>query len=242
MSTSYLVTGSNRGIGFEIVKILAQRPDTTVFAGVRNPSKATALKNLASHYPNIHILQLESTSPTDVQAAASTIKTISGGLDVVIANAGIAQNFLKILDVTPSSVAEHFNVNTLGPLILFQAIYPLLLARPTRKFITISTIAGVIGEGMSTVPDVAYGTSKVALNFVTKRIHFEHADQGIIAFPVHPGTVNTDMGIGAAPSFGMERFELEPQDSARGVMDVIDRATLAESGRFWSYDGSELGW
>lgn len=95
---------------------------------------------------------------------------------------------------------------------------------------------------MLPVPDVAYGTSKVALNFVTKRIHFEHADEGIIAFPLHPGAVNTDMGLEAAPSFGRERFELEPEESARGVMDVIDRATLAESGRFWSYDGSELAW
>ena len=242
MSTSYLVTGANRGIGYEMVKILAQRPDTIIFAGVRNPAKANALQTLASRNPNLHVLQLESTSYTDAQSAANTIRKVSGGLDVVIANAGIAQNFHKVLDVTPASVAEHFNVNTLGPLVLFQAVYPLLLERNTRKFITISTIAGAIGEGMIPIPDVAYGTSKVALNFVTKRIHIEHKDQGIIAFPLHPGAVRTDMGLEAADTFGAEFFDLSPEESARDVLKVVDGATLAESGRFWSYDGSELAW
>ena len=242
MSTSYLITGANRGIGFEIVKLLAQRPGTTIFAGARNPTKSPALQTLASHNPNIHILQLESTSYTDVQSAVETIRKIAGGLDVVIANAGIAQNWHKVLDVTPASVVEHFNVNALGPLILFQAVYPLLLARPTRKFITISSLAGAIGDSMVPVPDVAYGTSKVALNFVTKKIHMEHKEEGIIAFPVHPGTVNTDMGLGAAPVFGMERFDLEPEVSARGVLSVVDQATIGDSGRFWSFDGSELSW
>ena len=91
-------------------------------------------------------------------------------------------------------------------------------------------------------PETAYGTSKAALNFVTKRIHVEHSGEGFIAFPMHPGNVNTEMGLAAAPVFGLTEFPVTPADSAKGVLDVVERATAAESGRFWNYDGTENKW
>ena len=239
--TSYFVSGSNRGIGLEMVRIIANRPGAIVFAGARNPSKASELKKLAAKYPNIHIVKLDSSSTTDAQAAAHTIEEVSGGLDVVIANAGIAENWEKVVTVDPQSLYEHFKVNTIGPLILFQALYPVLLKRQTRKFVTISSLVGAI-TNMLDVPETAYGTSKAALNFVTKRIHLEHSHEGFIAFPIHPGTVNTDMGQAAAPVFGLTEFPVLPLDSAKGVLTVVDAATANESGRFWNFDGTENRW
>lgn len=95
---------------------------------------------------------------------------------------------------------------------------------------------------MLDAPETAYGTSKAALNFVTKRIHLEHSDEGFIAFPIHPGTVNTDMGKAAAPVFGLTEFPVLPKDSAKGVLEVVDAATAKESGRFWNFDGTENRW
>jgi norsolorinic acid ketoreductase len=241
MSQAWLVTGANRGIGFEIVKSVAARPNTTVFAGARVPSKATALQQLASENANLHIIKLDSASAADAEAAAQTVQKITGGLDVVIANAGIAQDWTVLLKVDTEQVYEHFKVNSVGPLILFQALYPLLLNRQTRKFVTTSSLVGSIGD-MLEVPETAYGTSKAALNFITKRIHLEHSGEGFIAFPIHPGVVNTEMGQAAAPVFGLERFPVAPEDSAKGVLAVVDSATASESGRFWSYDGAELPW
>lgn len=92
---SYFISGSNRGIGLELVKLIASRPNTVVFAGVRNPAKAGELRKFADRYSNVHIIKLDSASATDAQAAARSVEEITGGLDVVIANAGIAENWKR---------------------------------------------------------------------------------------------------------------------------------------------------
>jgi norsolorinic acid ketoreductase len=242
MSQAWFISGANRGIGFELVKIVANLGHT-VFAGVRTPSKATALQNLASKNPNIYILQLESTSVSDATNAAQTISEITGGLDVVVANAGIANNWQKALDLDLDSVYEHLKVNAVGPLILFRALYPLLLKRETRKFVPVSTVAAssAIVETLP-VPGSVYGSSKAALNYITRNIHKEHFEEGFIVFPIHPGMVGTDMGESAAPLFGLEKMPLSPFESAEAVFNVVNGATKEQSGRFLSYDGTELPW
>jgi len=239
MSQAWLITGANRGIGLELVKIVSSH--NIVFASARNPAKATELEQLASRNSNIHVIKLESTSVADATAAAHLIDAVAGGLDVVVSNAGIANDWNKVTEVSVESLKEHFNVNAVGPLILFQAMYPLLLKRQTRKFITMSTIAASLQLQID-VPHTVYGTSKVALNFITRSIDQEHSGQGFIAFPIHPGMVNTDMGQSAAPLFGLEKMALTPEESALAVFKVIDKATSQQSGRFLNYDGTDLDW
>jgi norsolorinic acid ketoreductase len=237
---SWFISGSNRGIGFQLVKIIASQGHI-VFAGVRIPSKATELRELASTNPNIHIVQLEATSVSDAQAAAKSVSEITDGLDVVIANAGIANNWQTVLDTDLDSFDEHYRVNAIGPIILFKALYPLLLKRQTRKFVTVSSMAGSIGQ-LHPVPDTVYGTSKAALNYITRSIHKEHSPEGFIVFPIHPGMVDTDMGQSAAHVFGLEKIPTSPLESAQGVFDVVNSATAEYSGRFLSFEGSELVW
>jgi len=241
MSQAWFVTGANRGIGFEIVKIAASQ-GYTVFAGVRNPAKASELKQLEAQYPDIHIVKLASGSATDARTAAKVVEDITGALDVVIANAGIANNWQRITDVEIESVREHFEVNTIGTIILFQALYPLLVKRHTRKFVTISSNSASIGS-LFPFPHTAYGSSKAALNFITKSIHVEHSADGFIAFPIHPGFVTTDMGIAGSKAFDTSfMVALTPEQSAKAVFEKVDSATEEDSGRFWVYDGTELAW
>jgi norsolorinic acid ketoreductase len=240
-SQVWFISGGNRGIGFAIVENLAARPETVVFAGVRSTAQATALQQLASQNPNVHIVKLESTSVSDAAAAANTVESISGGLDVVIANAGISNNYRLVTEADIDSFQEHWQVNTMGPLILFQALYSLLRKRQTRKFVTMSSMAGSISK-MFPVPLTAYGASKAALNYITKSIHRENNGDGFIVFPIRPGGVDTDMGKMAAPFFGVPKFSVTPEESAAGVLAVIDRATSEQSGRFWGYDGYEAPW
>lgn len=237
---AWFVSGANRGIGYELVKIVADLGHV-IFAGVRNPSKATALKSLAARNSNIHIVQLESTSVSDAAAAAKTVEQVTGGLDVVVANAGIANNWQKITELSLESLNDHFQVNAVGPIILFQALYPLLLQRQTRKFVTVSTLAGSISQTIP-IPDTVYGSSKAALNFITRSIHKEHSEEGFIVFPIHPGMVDSDMGQSAAPLFGMKKLPMSPFESAEAVFRVVNTSTKEQSGKFLSYDGTELPW
>jgi norsolorinic acid ketoreductase len=240
MTQAWFISGANRGIGFELVKIVAGLGNV-VFAGARTPSKATDLQKFAAQNPNVHIVQLESTSVSDVTAAARLVEQTTGGLDVVIANAGIANNWQKSTEIDLASLNDHYQVNAAGPIILFQALYPLLKKRQTRKFITVSTLAASIAQPLP-VPDTVYGSSKAALNFITKSFHKEHSQEGFIIFPVHPGMVDTDMGHAAAPLFGLQNAPMTPTESAEALFKLADSATEEQSGRFLSYDGSELPW
>src|SRR5271156_6853936 len=95
---AWLVTGANRGIGFEITKLAVSR-NYVVFAGVRDPSKDEALNRLAAENPNVHIVRIRSASVPDAEAAAKVIEKITRGIDVVIANAGIANNWQRATNV-----------------------------------------------------------------------------------------------------------------------------------------------
>jgi norsolorinic acid ketoreductase len=236
----WFISGANRGIGYGLAQLVASQGNI-VFAGARTPSKATALQKLAASNPNVHVVKLESTSASDVAAAAKTVESTTGGVDVVVANAGIASNWQKAVDASVDALYEHLRVNTVGPLILFQALYPLLLKRETRKFIVVSTLAGSFEVANALpVPLTVYGSSKAAVNFITESIHKEHKEEGFTVFPVHPGMVDTDMGATAKDTFGESWQPITTEQSAEGLFKVIDGATKEQSGKFLSYDGSEL--
>lgn len=237
----WLVTGANRGIGHQLALQIASRPNTIVFAGVRSPSKATELQQFAQDHKNLHIIKLESTSEEDAKNAAARIEATTGGLDVVVANAAIAQNWQLAGEVSIESLKQHFEVNVVGVIILFKAMFPLLQNRQTKKFVTISSLAGQL-HGLMPVPMTVYGSSKAGLNYITRSMHKDYHEKGLIAFPIHPGMVDTDMSKSALDVFGMEKFPVTPDDSASMMIKVIDNAGPGEAGRFWSYTGEELEW
>ena len=242
MSQYWLVTGGNRGIGLALVKNLAARKDTIVFTTVRDPSKLGELKNITAQHNNVHIIQLRLEVVQDAKLAVAEIAKITDHLDVVIANAGIAYNWQRLEDVDPEVVREHLTVNTLGSFILFQAVLPLLRKSQQAKFVPITTSAASITQPVP-YPVSAVALSKIGVNFITQRINVEHSTEGILAFPINPGGVKTDLGAFAAPTaFGIKEFTLEPEESAAGIISVIEKATVKESGRFWRYDGQEEVW
>jgi NAD(P)-dependent dehydrogenase (short-subunit alcohol dehydrogenase family) len=242
MSQYWLVTGGNRGIGLALVKQLAARKNVVVFATVRDPSKPGDLEKVVAQHNNVHIIQLRLEVVEDAKHAAGEIAKITDHLDVVIANAGIAYNWERLEKVDVEVAREHLTVNTLGTLILFQAVLPLLRKSGQPKFVPITTQVASMTKPVP-YPVSAVALSKVGVNFITQRIHVEHSSEGIIAFPINPGGVKTDIGAFAAPTaFGLKEFTLEAADSARGIISVIDKATEKDSGRFWSYDGEELAW
>ncbi|KAL1737636.1 hypothetical protein HDZ31DRAFT_26090, partial [Schizophyllum fasciatum] len=129
-ATVYLITGTNRGIGLALTTELASRPDAIVFAGARNPAQASDLKALADAHPGrIHVVNVVSGDRANNDAAIQEIEKVAGRLDVVIANAGIGSDLDPALEVKPETmirdVDAYFQVNTIGPLVLFQAAHRL---------------------------------------------------------------------------------------------------------------------
>lgn len=107
-------------------------------------------------------------------------------LDVVIANAGIAYDLNPLAAVPMKAFKDHVETNAYGPLLLFQAVKPLLEKAKQPKFVVLGSPLGSIG-GMEQrpFPMGAYGASKAMLHYLMRKIHFEN--ENLISFPVDPG-------------------------------------------------------
>jgi len=260
--TVYLVSGANRGIGEQqavsrmfacsspvpglgFVSALAVRPNVIVFAGARDPSSAAELKSLELKYPDIvHVVKLSSADRTDNTAAVAEIERAAGRLDVIIANAGIAAHFGPGVETREEVMLEHFKVNAIGPLVLFQHAHSLLSKSPAAKFVLISSGAGSISTGASMpVGMLAYGTSKAAANYAIRKLSFEHPSITIVM--LSPGAVATDMAAFAAaqdPMMGAVDL-ITVEQSVAGCLGVVDAAVREEGGpRMKDCDGSMWEW
>jgi norsolorinic acid ketoreductase len=165
-----------------------------VIAGVRDPSASSkALKALpVAAGTKLIIVKIDSTSDTDAKAAVETLKTEHGikKLDVVIANAGLGDSWEKVLNTSVESVRQYTEVNTIGPLVLFQAVYPLLEAASQPKFVIMATAISSFGlMEHFPIPSAGYGASKAAISYIGRKIHFEH--QNVISVSIYPGYVTS---------------------------------------------------
>jgi NAD(P)-dependent dehydrogenase (short-subunit alcohol dehydrogenase family) len=191
----YLISGSGRGLGkclsfrlrgtlcqhrhistgLALVQTLANRENVLVFAGVRKPSPG--LESVAARYPEkVKIVTLLSGDTANNEMVVAEIKRLAGRLDIVIANAALGVVTGSAFATSPRSMADHYDVNVIGPLVLFQTTYPLLKAStPSPKFIPISSSLGSIEVGATSGTDwFAYGVSKSALNYLAKKLRHDH--------------------------------------------------------------------
>jgi norsolorinic acid ketoreductase len=191
------------------VEAYLQCQNIKVIAGVRDPSAETSktLSSLPTHQTSTLIITaLESGSEASAKSAIEAPKTTHHitHLDIVIANAGIGNYWAPASSANISELQNHFLINTIGPLILFQATLPLLKASPNPRFIPITSILGsIIYIDNAPLPSSVYGSSKAALNFLTKKIHQENTE--VTAFVVHPGWIDTEVGNAGAEAAGLEK-------------------------------------
>jgi len=236
----YLISGANRGIGYTLASTLAARPNTVVFAGARDPA-TQSLKDLSTKHPNVHPVKLTSGDQSDNEAAVAEIQKTAGQLDVIIANAGISNYYGPVATTPLSQFREHYEVNTLGPVVLFQAAHKLLLASPTGVpvFAVISTGAGSISR-FANLTAGAYGSSKASANYLVKALDAENPT--LVALAISPGWVSTDMGNAGAVANGLSAAPVTVDDSVTGILSRIDGATKEKSsGRFWNYKAETGG-
>ncbi|GAA5823371.1 hypothetical protein JCM3770_006843 [Rhodotorula araucariae] len=245
--TVYFISGASRGIGLGLATIFAKRPNTLVFAGARTPEKADALNALAKETQGrLVVVKLDVHSDEDHAAAAKLVKEKAGKVDVVIANAGIAEGMAPVATADVNEFRRHHETNVLGPLRLFQALAPLLAAAPAPQFVGVSSLVGSIA-GLIPFPTTHYGASKAGLNFLIAKIALEHGEKdNLAAYAVHPGLVETDMGnegIKTIKALGLDFPSISVEESTAALVKVIDGATREKTGgKFVQYTGEEYPW
>lgn len=190
-----LVTGANKGIGFEVARELATRGWRVFLTGRSLPSVQRAASSLG---PSVVPVPLDVTSRISIEAAFSTTSQAVDHLDVLINNAGILDHDEgSIFELRPQRLQRMFETNTIGALIVAQTFLPLLRKSRSGRIINVSSGAGQLSEMGTWAP--AYSISKTALNGVTSQLAAALTDSNIAVNSVCPGWVKTDMGGDDAP-------------------------------------------
>lgn len=224
---TWVVTGANRGIGLEFAKQLLAEGHS-VIAGVRSP------ESMKFSHEKMSILQLDVSSTSSVREFAENVKSMSQSIDILVNNAGrMDGRWQSLEDVDPEVSLEVLNVNTIGPLRVSQVLWPLLQASNKGKIANISSLMGSIDDCMSG-RSYAYRTSKTGLNMITKILAVEGKNHNITVTAYHPGWAKTDMGG--------ERAPVPVSVSVKGLIGLIHKQDIAQSGRFFEYTGDELSW
>lgn len=228
-----LVTGANRGLGLEFVRQLLARGDR-VIACCRHPGKALTLTELAAAHPgHLHILPLDLTSERSIAECVREATALTDALDALINNAGMLVSGERFGEIAHKSLTDSFAANVTGPVLLTQALSPLLEKGRNPRVMNLSSRLGSLAgtQGFGTP---SYAMSKAALNMATRQLAAALGPRGITVFCASPGWVRTDMGGDKAP--------LSAQDSAAGLIKVLDSATAAAAGHFCDYTGKEIAW
>lgn len=224
-----LVTGANKGIGFEIARKLASS-GVHVLLGSRDKARGdAAAAGLAEAGFAAEGLHLDLDSAETIAAAAATIEARFGRLDILVNNAGI----FDVGDAAPGkasieAVRRVIDVNFIGTLAVTQTMLHLLRAAPNARIVNMSSSMGSLTEnadpGAPYYPQrfIGYNASKAALNMLTIQLHEELKDTGITVNSVSPGFVKTDLTGG----YG----EMTPEEGARLPSEYALDAKV--SGRF----------
>ncbi|MBE7210875.1 MAG: SDR family oxidoreductase [Gluconacetobacter diazotrophicus] len=229
--TRYLITGANRGLGLEFTRQLLARGDS-VIACCREPDAAKALQELTDSADDR--LTVRELDVTDADAIAELPNDLPA-FDVLINNAGIAAPEERYGAFDAGMMTRVLFVNSIAPMLVTQALTPLLeRGGKEPKVVCITSELGSITQAQGLSFGLSYGMSKAALNMGVKKLGSELKRRGIAVIAMHPGWVQTDMGG--------KNATLQPEESIRGMLGIIDKLTTADNGRYLTYAGKELPW
>ena len=228
---SVLITGSNRGIGLELLRQYAAA-GWEVIGTCRDPAAADAAAAVAAQHPGVTLRALEVTDAAAGHALAAELR--GRAIDVLILNAGVMGASSKDLGaIDADDFRRVLDVNVVAATICAEAFRGHVADSGRRIIVGMGSILGSIGSnGDGRL--YSYRASKAALHAVMRSLSIDLRDEGVIAIAMHPGWVRTDMGGPDAA--------LAVTESAAGMMRVINGLRPADSGRFLGYDGAELPW
>jgi NAD(P)-dependent dehydrogenase (short-subunit alcohol dehydrogenase family) len=229
--TSVLITGANRGLGFEFARQYAA-DGWRVFAACRDPATAGELQRLRRSTGMLTIVAMDVTDAETIRNAATQLNDVA--IDVIINSAGIGGTSRQSVgNVDYDSWAHVFDVNTMGPLRVIESFVGHMAAGERRLVVTITSGMGSLADNTSG-GSIAYRSSKAAVNMVMRSAAIDLAPRGISCVLVNPGWVKTDMGGPGAT--------LTPQESVTALRRLIGTFGPSHSGNFYHYDGREYPW
>jgi len=238
-----LVTGGNKGIGFETVRQLAQQ-NITVLLGARNETEGKKAEGiLRAESLDVTFIKLDISSSDDIENTKNYIEKQFGKLDIMINNAAIFLDSAWFGNTTETvslkTLRDTFDINYFGTVELTQALLPLLKKSDAGRIVNISSLSGSFGVHLDKshwlyqLKPYAYSASKTALNQFTVFLANALEDSKIKVNAVSPGWVQTSIGSDQAP--------LTPKEGATSgvAMALIDEN--GPTGTF-SQDGDTLPW
>ncbi len=219
-----LVTGANRGIGLAFCRQLSGRGDE-VLAVCRSCSGD--LDELSRDKVRI----IEGVDVTREEGISSLRQAVAGEqIDLLINNAGLMESVtLDHLDI--ASIRRQFEINAMAPLRVTHALLDNLAHN--AKIAIVTSRMGSIDDNDSG-GSYGYRMSKCAANMAGRSLSVDLKGRGIAVALLHPGWVRTDMTGGN----GL----IEPQESASGLIDILDRLDMDHTGLFWHMNGEILPW
>jgi NAD(P)-dependent dehydrogenase (short-subunit alcohol dehydrogenase family) len=232
-----LVTGANRGIGFEVCRQLAQSSPSdnfTVLLTTRNSTKGeAAVKQLTEQGLNIFFHRLDVSDVNDIKQISLDVINQYGRLDVLVNNAAILyDSWQSATDADLDIVSKALSTNLYGPWLLCQTFIPLMKKNGYGRIVNVSSGAASLHYMDETSRAPAYSISKVALNALTRKLASELKGTGILINSVDPGWVATDMGgFGGRPV----------KEGAKGIVWAATLPDSGPSGGFF-YDGKPEPW
>ena len=236
-----LVTGANKGIGFETARQLAQQ-GITVLLGARDEQRgAEAATKLRDEGLDVRFLQLDLSDEKTYETAAKLIAQEFGRLDILVNNAGVNEDY-----TTPASQTtleqwrKTFETNVFSLIALTQKLLPLIKKAEAGRIVNLSSSMGSLtlnsdpnqpfgADGSST----SYSASKAAVNMFTVHLANELKDTPIKVNAADPGWVKTEMGG--------ENAHLEVEDGAKTSVALATLPAAGDTGKYYHFD-EELPW
>ena len=221
-----IVTGANRGIGFELTRQLL---DSGYAVHATYRSNMGGLKGVQHAHLTTHRVDVRS----DEDVAALMV-SVGERVDLLVNNAGVPDGrWSSIAEIDLQETADVFEVNAFSPVLVTQHALPLLANSQAGVVAMMSSLMASIDDCKSG-RSYAYMASKTALNMFAISMKNEIEALGASLIILHPGWVETDMGGPHAP--------LTPQESVKGIVARLNEQNGELSGRFVQYDGIELPW
>jgi NAD(P)-dependent dehydrogenase (short-subunit alcohol dehydrogenase family) len=243
------IVGASQGIGLGFVRLLLQTaPLTHIFATYRTPDTATELLPLAQqHRDRLTCIPLDITQEKEIAAATVKISALTPILHLVINCVGILhdgtlQPEKSLRQINSENLLHYFQINSIGTVLLAKHLQPLLNHRDRNIFASISAKVGSIGDNQLG-GWYGYRASKAALNMLIKTISIEYSRKSphTIVLALHPGTTDTRLSQPFQRNVPPEKL-FPVNRTVTQLLNVLEQRNPSDSGKFFSWDGSEIPW
>jgi NAD(P)-dependent dehydrogenase (short-subunit alcohol dehydrogenase family) len=234
-----LITGANRGLGLAFARLYLER-GAQVFAGARRPEAAHLLEELKqTHGERLTVIPLDVSDEDSICRSRDIVAGLTDSLNLLINNAGIGgvskatgkQEQLGTLAM--DDIWEPLKTMAVGPLLMAQEYLNLLQAAGEATVANVTSGYGSVSSNTTRFP-YYYSAAKSALHQLMRSLAADVRQWNIRIVLLDPGSVSTDMGGPNAP--------LTPEQSAGGMIQVIDSLTLEQSGAFLDWEGNPKPW